>query len=90
MHQRFSSVRHQNNGFYNTVFIFESQIKDLKEHIYVKRVQSDTYHKRKAELSDGDSLVHVDFAESQRNDQLNEIKSAYFGNQSFSLFTSSC
>ena len=35
-------------------------------------------------------LVHVDFAESYRNDQQNEIQSAYFGNQSFSLFTSCC
>ena len=35
-------------------------------------------------------LVHVDFAKSYRNDQQNEIKNAYFGNQSFSLFTSYC
>ena len=35
-------------------------------------------------------LVHVDFAVSYRNDQQNEIQSAYFGNQSFSLFTSCC
>ena len=35
-------------------------------------------------------LVHFDFAESCRNDQQNEIQSAYFGNQSFSLFTSYC
>ena len=35
-------------------------------------------------------LVHVDFAESYRNDQQNEIQSAYFGNQSFSLFISCC
>ena len=35
-------------------------------------------------------LVHVDFAESYRNDQQNEIKSTYFGNQSFSLFTLCC
>ena len=34
--------------------------------------------------------VHVDFAESYRNDQQNEIQSDYFGNQSFSLFTSRC
>ena len=33
-------------------------------------------------------LVHVDFTESYRNDQQNEIQSAYFGNQSSSLFTS--
>ena len=35
-------------------------------------------------------LVRVDFAESYRNDQQNEIESAYLGNQSFSLFTSCC
>ena len=28
-------------------------------------------------------LVHVNFAESYRNDQQDEIKSAYFENQSF-------
>ena len=35
-------------------------------------------------------LVHVDFAGSYRNDPQNEIQNAYFGNQSFSLFTSCC
>ena len=35
-------------------------------------------------------LIHVDFAESYRNDQQNEIQGAYFGNQSFLLFTSCC
>ena len=34
------------------------------EHIFVKRVQNDTYNKYKAELFDGDLLIHVDFAES--------------------------
>ena len=35
-------------------------------------------------------LVQVNLAESYRNDQQNEIQSTYFGNQSFSLFTSCC
>ena len=35
-------------------------------------------------------LVHVNLAESYRNDQQNEIQSTYFGNQSFSLFKSCC
>ena len=69
---------------------FKCQIQVLKEHIFVKRVQEDAYNKHKAELSDRDLLVHFDFAESCRNDQQNEIQSAYFGNQSFSLFTSCC
>ena len=38
--------------------------KFLKEHIFVKRVPNDTYNKHRADLSDGDLLVHVDFAES--------------------------
>ena len=44
----------------------------------------------KSESSNGDLLVHVDFAESYRNDQQNKIQSTYFGNQSFSLFISCC
>ena len=35
-------------------------------------------------------LVYVGFAESYRNDQQDEIQSDYFGNQSFSIFTSCC
>ena len=77
-------------SFDDAVCTFKSQIKVLKEQIFVKRGQNDAYNKHKAELSDGDLLVHVDFAESYRNDQQNEIQSAYFGNQSFSLFKSCC
>ena len=44
-------------------------MKVLKEHIFVKRVQNDAYNKHKAELSNGDLLVHANFTESYRNDQ---------------------
>ena len=57
--------------------------KVLKEHTYVKRVQNNVYNKHKAELSDDDTLIHVNFAESYRNDQQDEIKSANFESQSF-------
>ena len=90
MHVPFSSIRHFNNGFYDTVCTFRSQIKVLNEHIFVKRVQNYSYNKYKAELSDDDLLVHVDFTESYRNDKQNEIKRAYFENQRFLLFTSCC
>ena len=56
--------------------------------MFIKRIQNTACNKHKAESSDGDLLVHVDFAEGYRNDQKNEIQSAFFGNQSFSLFTS--
>ena len=70
----------------DAVCTFTNQIKVLKEHIFVKRVRHDAYNKYKTELSDGDLLVHVDFNKSYRNDQQNEIQSAYFENQSFLLF----
>ena len=56
-------------SFDDAVYTFNSQIKVLKEHIFVKRVQNDAHNKYKAELSDGDLLVHFDYAESYRNDQ---------------------
>ena len=66
------------------------KVKVLKGHIFIKRVQNDAYNKYKAELSDRDLLVHVNLAESYKSDQQIEIQSTYFGNQSFSLFTSCC
>ena len=54
-------------SFVDAVCTFESKITVLKEHIFVKRVQNDAYNKHKAELSDGDLLVHVDFGESYRS-----------------------
>ena len=70
-------------SFDDAVCTFKNQIKVLKEHIFIKRVQNNAYDKHKAQLCNDDFLVQVDFAESYRNDQQNEIQSAYFGNQSF-------
>ena len=60
-------------SFDDAVCTFKSQIKVLKRHKFVKRVQNDAYNKSKAKLSNGDLLVHVDFVDSYRNDQQNEI-----------------
>ena len=59
----------------------------LKEHIHRKRIQVESYNLQKAELKEGEALVHVDYSESYKNKQQNEIQSAYFGQSSFSLFT---
>ena len=75
-------------SFDGAVSTFKSKIKVLKKHIFVKRVQNDAYNKHKAELSYADLLVHVDFAESYRNDQQNKVQSVYLENQSFLLFAS--
>ena len=60
----------------------------LKEYIFVKRIQNEAYNDQKDGITVDSLLVHVDFAENYRNDQQNEIQSAYFGHQSFSFFTS--
>ena len=70
--------------------MMKNQIKVIKEHISAKRIQNMSYNEHKDSLSDEDLLIHVDFAENYRNDQQDEIQSAYFGHQSFSLFTSCC
>ena len=41
-------------SFDDAVCTFKSQIKVLKEHIFVKRVQNDAYNKHKAELTNSD------------------------------------
>ena len=68
----------------------KEQLKVLKEHIYVTRVQNSAYNQHKNSLTNDELLVHVDFAENYRNDQQDEIQTTYFGHQSFSLFTSCC
>ena len=35
-------------------------------------------------------MLHVDFAESYKNDQQDAVQSAYFGNQCFRIFTAYC
>ena len=59
----------------------------LKEHIHRKQVQIECYNKQKTELKEGEAIVHVDYSESYKNRQQNEIQSVYFGQSAFSLFT---
>ena len=35
-------------------------------------------------------MLHVDFAESYKNEKQDAIQSAYFGNQCFRIFTACC
>ena len=62
----------------------------LSRHIYSSRSQNRHYNRVKESLDHGQILVHVDYAESYKNSQQNEIQSAYFGNSIFSIFTACC
>ena len=55
-------------------------------HYYQKRVQSKEYTRQVHELSEGEMVVHVDYSENYKNKQKNEIKAAYYGQGTFSLY----
>ena len=47
-----------------------------------------SYNQQKLDLKPGESLINVDYSESYSNSQQDEVHSAYFGQQNFSIFTS--
>ena len=63
-------------------------ISNLKRHIYRKREQVASYNKQKDELKTGEVLIHVNYSKSYIKTQQDEIQSAYFGQQNFTIFTS--
>ena len=69
---------------------FKESVVSLKRHIYYKRSQNRHYNHVKESLDHGQILVHVDYAESYKNQQQNEIQSTYLGNSTFSIFTACC
>ena len=67
--------------------LFNEEVKVLKKHIYIKRQQHANYNQLKENLKTGEILLHVDYSENYVNKQQGEIQSAYFGHDSFSIFT---
>ena len=65
----------------------ESCIQDIKMHYYRKRTQSKEYKKQIEEIKEGEAIIHVDFSENYKDKQQNEIKSAYYHQGQFSLYT---
>ena len=63
-------------------------ISNLKRHVNRKREQVASFDKQKDEVKTGEAFVRVDYSESYNNTQQDEIQSAYFGQQNFSIFTS--
>ena len=70
--------------------LLNKQINILKKHIHVKRCQVKHYNELKQNLKPNEVILHVDFSENYKNQQQNEVQSAYFGHSSFSLFTACC
>ena len=59
----------------------------LKSHFYRKRVQSKMYKSHIAELEDNEMIIHVDYSENYKNKQQDEIKSAFYGQGQFTIYT---
>ena len=66
---------------------FKNNISNLKHHYYNKRVQSAKYKHMIDNLEEGEILVHVDYSENYNNKQQDEIKSAYYGHEQFTIYT---
>lgn len=63
------------------------QVGKMKIHFYLKLKQYHAYQSVKDNLKENEILVHVDFSENYDNKQQHAIQSAYFGYQSFSIYT---
>ena len=65
---------------------WKESVKSLKAHIHRKRVQADSLNSAKESLEEDEILMQVDYSESYKNAEQDEIQSAYFGHTCFSLF----
>ena len=62
-------------------------VTNLKRYIFNKRQQHSTYVNIRENLTERELLINLDFSENYSNRNQNEIQSACFGNNSFSLLT---
>ena len=76
--------------FDELIEMFNAQIQVLKKHIFVKREQNKFYNNLKENLERNSVLIHVDYSENYSNKEQQEIQSAYFGHETFSIFTACC
>ena len=67
--------------------VLDDQIAKIKVHSYLMHTQYKKYQDLKDNLKSNVIIVHVDFSENYDNKQQHAIQSAYFGYQSFSLYT---
>ena len=70
--------------------LFNEQVNILKAHIFVKRTQNTHYNRRKENLKTSEFIIQVDYKENYKDKEQDEIQSAYFGHNSFSIFTACC
>ena len=70
--------------------LLNEQEEILKAHIFVKRTENTHYTWLKKNLKTNEFIIHVDYSENYEDKEQDEIQSAYFGHNSFSIFTVCC
>ena len=63
-------------------------IRNLKKHRYRKCEQFARYNKQRDDLKTAETLIYLVYSKTYNNTQQDEIQSAYFGQQNFSIFAS--
>ena len=70
--------------------LFNEQVKILKEHIFVKRTQNKHDNRLKENLKKNEFIIHIDYSKNYKDKEQDEIQSAYFRHNLFSIFTACC
>ena len=68
----------------------KESVKSLKQYIFRKRSRAASLIEAKSKLQEGQLLMQVDYSESYKKAEQNEIQNAYFGHSCFSIFTACC
>ena len=63
------------------------EVRVFKKHIFIKQQQHATHDHLKENLKQVEISLHVDYSGNYVNKQKGEIQSAYFGHDSFFIFT---
>ena len=63
-------------------------IRNLKNHRYRKCEQVARYNIQRDDLKTAETLIYLVYSKTYNNTQQDEIQSAYFGQQNFSIFAS--
>ena len=69
-----------------SIELFNELVKILKAHLFVKRTQNTHYNRLKENVEINEFIIHVDYSESYEDKEQDEIQSASFGHNSFSIF----
>ena len=70
--------------------LFNEHVKILKAHVLVKRTQNTHYNCLKENLKTYEFIIHDNYSENYKDKEQDEIQSAYFWHNSFSVFTTCC